>query len=115
MDSNDENQTSNDVEERNGEAPKTEDQDMISKLRRSNSVSMKASLFSQLEKDNKKAAEEQKGKKKNGKEIIRVPTFMKFRGRIKAFFPQSDIPKVILYFGITSQSKKFFSLVYPFF
>lgn len=77
MDSNDENQPSNDVEEKNEEeqneeAPKIDDQDVISKLRRSNSVSMKASLFSQLEKDNKKAAEEQKAQKKNGREIFSI-------------------------------------------
>lgn len=45
----------------------SDEKEMISKLRRSNSVSAKASLFQQLARESKKACEEGLLKKKTGK------------------------------------------------
>lgn len=57
-------------EEEINKKAQTDEMEVISKLRRSNSVSAKASLFAQLAKESKNASEDCRPKKRNGKWVF---------------------------------------------
>lgn len=59
--------TDDDNDEKRKTRYEESEKEVIKQLRRSNSVSVKASLFAQLANESKKASEDYKSKKRNGK------------------------------------------------